>query len=146
MDATQRDVAPFVITLTILEALAFLIAAALHLGLTVPLGLMQLTEPRIIPAAIVEGLCGTFLAIAAYAAFTRKVWARRLTLAAHAFALAGVALGTVALAVDAGPRTVGNDIYHGVMVFTLGMGMFLLQWSTARGPSTNQKDSTVKSP
>lgn len=136
----QTGVAPVVRVLTTLEALTFLVAALLHMGLTIPLGFAQLSESRIIPAATVEGLCGVFLAVSAYAAFTRQAGAWRLTLTAHAFALAGVALGTVALAVGAGPRTVGNDIYHGVMIFTLGMGMFLLQWSSARGSSTNNKD------
>ena len=125
-----------------LEAITFLVAALLHAGLTIPLGFIQLSEPRIIPAAIVEGLCGTFLAAAAYAAFARRASAWRLTLAAHAFALSGVALGTVALAVGAGPRTVGNDIYHGVVTFTLGMGMFLLQRPFARGSSTNREGHT----
>lgn len=138
----QTGVTSVVSTLTTLEALTFLMAALLHVGLTIPLGFVQLSEPQIIPAAIVEGLCGTFLAAAAYAAFTRRAAAWQLTLAAHAFALAGVALGTVALAVGAGPRTVGNDIYHGIMVFALGMGMFLLQWPSARGSSTSRKGPT----
>lgn len=143
----QTGVTSVVSTLTTLEALTFVVAALLHVGLTIPLGFAQLSEPQIIPAAIVEGLCGTFLAAAAYAAFTQRAAAWQLTLAAHAFALAGVALGTVALAVGAGPRTVGNDIiYHGVMVFTLGMGMFLLQWPSARGPLTSCKGHTNTSP
>jgi hypothetical protein len=46
--------------LMVLETIPFLLAALLHLGIQFPLGF---SEPRIIPAAIVEGLCGVILAV-----------------------------------------------------------------------------------
>ncbi len=75
------------------EATTFLLATLLHLGIPVPLGF---TQPQIIPAAIVEGLCGIFLAVSAYAIFTYKTWAWRVALAAHVFAVVGVLLGILA--------------------------------------------------
>jgi hypothetical protein len=71
------------------ETITFLLATLLHLGIPVPIGF---TQPQIIPAAIVEGLCGIFLAVSAYAIFTHKTWAWRVALAAHVFAVAGVLL------------------------------------------------------
>src|SRR5438132_13350160 len=55
--------------LIVAETITFLLATLLHLGIPVPLGF---TQPQIIPAAIVEGLCGVFLAVSAYAILTYK--------------------------------------------------------------------------
>ncbi len=76
--------------LIVVESVTFLLAALLHTGIQFPLGISQ---PRIIPATIVEGLCGLFLAVSAYAVFARKTWAWRVAIAAHAFAVVGVLLG-----------------------------------------------------
>jgi hypothetical protein len=79
--------------LIVAEIITFLLATLVHLGIPVPLGF---TQPQIIPAAIVEGLCGIFLAVSAYAVFAHKTWAWRVALAAHVFAVAGVLLGILA--------------------------------------------------
>ena len=83
--------------LMVLEAITFLVAALLHLGIQLPLGF---SEPQIIPATIVEGLCGIFLAVSAYAVIARKTWAWGGAIAAHVFAVAGVLLGIIALALE----------------------------------------------
>lgn len=57
---------------------------------------------------IVEGLCGLFLAVSAYALFTRRTWAWPAATAAHVFALAGVLLGISAIAAGRGPHTLLN--------------------------------------
>lgn len=54
---------PLVIVISVLvfgEAITFLLASLLHLGIPIPLGF---SEPQIIPAMTVEGLCWLFLAI-----------------------------------------------------------------------------------
>jgi hypothetical protein len=112
--------------LAALYAVTFLIGALLHLGLRIPVGFAILAEPRIVPATIVEGLCGLFLAAGSYAALTRSTWAWPAVTAAHAFALGGVLLGTAALAVGAGPSTELNTIYHRVMLVALTAGLVLL--------------------
>ena|SRR5215472_15355284 len=73
--------------LIVIEAVTFLLAALLHTGIQFPLGISQ---PQIIPATIVEGLCWLFLSVSAYAVFARKTWAWRAAIAAHAFAVVGV--------------------------------------------------------
>jgi hypothetical protein len=78
--------------LAVLYAVTFLVGALLHLGVRIPLGFTVLAEPRIVPATIVEGLCGLVLAVGAYAALTRKGWAWGAITGAHAFALGGCCL------------------------------------------------------
>src|SRR4028118_779883 len=90
-------VATVVGALSALYAATFLFGALLHLGVRVPPGFAVLAEPRILPAAVVEGLCGLALSVAAWAILARKGWARTAAIAAHAFALGGILLGTAAL-------------------------------------------------
>ncbi len=118
--------------LVVLYAITFLLGALLHLGARVPMGSVVLVEPRIVPATIVETLCGLFLAVSAYAVFARRDWAWSTVVGAHAFALAGVLLGMVAIAVGSGPSTDLNDIYHRVMLTVLAAGLVLLLTPTGR--------------
>ncbi len=115
--------------LIVLEAMTFLLAALLHLGVQLPLGF---TEPRIIPATIVEGLCGLLLAVSAYAVFARKTWAWWAAISAHIFAVAGVLLGIIALALGSAPSTVANTIYHRVILGVLVVVLVLLATPGAR--------------
>lgn len=109
-----------------IEAVTFLIGALLHLGVRIPLGFVVLAEPVIVPAAIVEGLCGLALVIAAYAMYTHKSWAWSAALVAHIFALGGVLLGMWSLASGLGPRTELNDAYHSIILVTLVISLGLL--------------------
>ncbi len=123
----HRDVlATAVGVLAALYAVTFFVGALRHLGVRIPVGFAVLSEPRIFEAAIVEGLCALFLAVGAYAVFTRRARAWSAVTAAHAFALGGVLLGMVALAVGAGPSTELNTIYHRVMLVALVAGLVLL--------------------
>jgi len=115
--------------LMVLEAITFLLAAMLHLGIQFPLGF---SEPQIIPATIVEGLCGIFLAVGAYAVFAHKSWAWQGAVAAHVFAVAGVLLGITALALGAGPSTEANTIYHRTILVVLIVVLALLLTPGAR--------------
>ncbi len=131
--------------LAVLYAVTFLTGALLHLGVRIPLGFAVLSEPRIFPATIVEGLCGLFLAVGGYAALTRRTWAWPAVTAAHAFALGGVILGITALAVGAGPSTELNTVYHRVMLVALAAGLVLLltpigRAALGRGDRTSQGD------
>jgi fluoride ion exporter CrcB/FEX len=130
MKTTTRSFTTIVTVITVLmvgEAVTFLLAALMHLG--IPLGF---SEPRIIPAAIVEGLCGLLLAVSTYAVVARTTWAWRAALAAHFFAVAGVLLGIIALALGAGPSTVANTIYHRVILGVLVVVLLLLATPAAR--------------
>ena len=118
--------------LSALYAVTFFSGALLHLGLRIPLGFTVLAEPKIIPATVVEGLCGLVLTVAALAVFVRMSWAWTAAFAAHAFALGGVLLGMGALAVGAGPSTELNTIYHRLMLVALVAVLALLLSPTGR--------------
>ena len=118
--------------LSALYAFTFFVGALLHLGWLVPLGFTVLAEPRIIPATIVEGLCGLALTVAVLAVLARVGWVWTAVFAAHAFALGGVLLGVGALAVAAGPSTELNTVYHRVMLVALVAVLALLLSPTGR--------------
>ena len=115
--------------LMVVETITFLLAALSHLGIPFPPGF---SEPRIIPAAIVEGLCGVFLAVGTYGVFVRKTWAWGVALAAHIFAVAGVLLGITTLALGLGPSTETNTIYHRVILAVLAIALVGLSTPGAR--------------
>jgi hypothetical protein len=113
--------------ITVLDGALFLFGAIQHAGIAVG----PFREPRIIPAALVEAVCGVALAWAAAALLRQSVTARRMTAIANVIALVGVAIGLVALAIGAGPRTPTNDLYHRIMLVLIGAS-FLLLYVTRR--------------
>lgn len=126
-------------TLSALYAVTFFVGALLHLGVRVPLGFAVLGEPRILPATIVESLCGLALLLGAFAVLTRVSLVWTAAFAAHAFALGGVLLGMAALAVGAGPSTDLNTIYHSVMLVALVAVLALLLTPTGRTAFTGTR-------
>ncbi|CAA9588498.1 MAG: hypothetical protein AVDCRST_MAG18-4382 [uncultured Thermomicrobiales bacterium] len=118
--------------LSILEGLTFLVGGALHLGLRLPLGFTTLAEPMIIPAAIVEGLAGVGLLLAAGTVGVGAGSAWSATLGAHLFATGSVLLGMAALAAGAGTRTPLNDTYHRTILAILVVVVIVLLTPSAR--------------
>jgi len=114
-----------------LESGTFLFASLLHLGSPISLGVAEVSEPRIIPATVVEGAIAFALGIAAFGAIRRRHWARTAGIAASGFSIAGVLLGITALALGAGPATPLNRVYHGVMLVVLAGTLAVLLWPTS---------------
>ena len=114
-----------------LTAAVFLFGAVQHVGIA----LGPFREPRIVPAALVETICGLALAYAATALFAHSVAARRLAVISIVVALAGVIIGLVALAIGAGPRTPSNDLYHRVMLALIGASFVMLYVGRVRTSS-----------
>lgn len=112
----------------VFATIAFATAALGHLQIIPFLGI---AEPRIIPAAIVEGLCSLMYAISAYKIFSGQFsWG--FTFFAHAFSIGGILLGQISLAVGAGPRTESNDIYHSIMLLLIISDAFYLFTPSAK--------------
>lgn len=94
------------------NAALFVFGALQHAGLVIG----SLSEPVIIPASIVELLCALALIWGVVAVLTGSLKAWRSALIGNLIAIAGVAIGMVALAAGAGPRTASNDLDHGIML------------------------------
>ncbi len=139
----RNGIATAIGILSAVYAATFFFGALLHLGVTIPLGFAVVEEPVILPATIVEGLCGVALAVAAFAVLTRRELAWPIALAAHAFALGGVLLGITALALGAGPSTELNSVYHRVMVVALVAVLALLLSSAGRSALRRATSPTV---
>jgi len=106
----------------IANAALFFFGAVQHAGIAVG----SFHEPLIIPAAIVETLCGLCLLWGAGALFRNSKTGRRTALIMNFVALAGVLLGIAALAAGAGPRTASNDLYHRIMLLLIGASLLIL--------------------
>ena len=98
-----------------IEGVAFLIAGLSHTGMRI----LPFDEPRIVDAAIVEGLCGVLLVGSAVSVFARAAWAWLALVVAHAFTLLGVLVGIGAIAAGLGPHSAFNDGYHRVTLVVL---------------------------
>ena len=105
-----------------LNAGVFFFAAVQHAGLAIG----KFHEPRIVPATIVESLCGFFLLWGAATVLKRPTKGIRVALICNFIALCGVLLGISALAVGAGPRTASNDLYHRAMLILIGASLLVV--------------------
>jgi hypothetical protein len=110
------------ITLMLGNAALFVFGSLQHAGLAIG----PLHEPVIIPASIVELLCALALVWGTVAILRRWPKVRRAALVANVVAITGVAIGIVALAVGAGPRTASNDLYHKVMLALAAASLVIL--------------------
>jgi hypothetical protein len=103
------------------NAALFFFGAIQHAGIAI--GMFY--EPVILPAAIVESVCGFCLLAGAIALFhDRSYW--RVAVTTNFIALGGVLLGIAALAAGAGPRTASNDLYHRIMLVLIGASLLIL--------------------
>jgi 4-amino-4-deoxy-L-arabinose transferase-like glycosyltransferase len=100
----------------------FFFGAVQHAGIAVG----SFHEPLIIPAAIVETLCGLCLLCGAAALFRNSTTRWRTAVIMNLVALGGVLLGIAALAAGAGPRTASNDLYHRIMLLLIGASLLIL--------------------
>ncbi|HVB64643.1 MAG TPA: hypothetical protein VNE17_07915 [Nitrolancea sp.] len=102
------------------EAIACVFFAIAHLSLRIPLGFATLHEPRVVPATIVETMCGIVLVLSGMALLSGDVNAWRAAVAAQGFTLCGFILGVVAS--TGSDDTVNNDFHRVMLVFvTLGL-------------------------
>ncbi|HET9099514.1 MAG TPA: hypothetical protein VFN62_03910 [Acidobacteriaceae bacterium] len=104
------------------NAALFLFGAVQHAG--VPIG--RFHEPKIIPAAMVEALCGLFLLWGGIAIFGHLTHRWSIALISNLVALSGVLLGIAALAAGRGPRTASNDLYHHIMLLLIGASLIIV--------------------
>ena len=104
------------------EAISFFAGALMHAGLSFG----PFSEPTVVPAVIVESLCGSALVVAASAAVSEVSSWRQVAIGGQVAALAGTLLGVVATTAGGGESTTGNDFYHYTMIVLLGGGIAVL--------------------
>ncbi len=103
---------PLLTALMLGNAALFVFGALQHAGVAIG----SLREPVIISASVVELLCALALSWGAATVLKQSLKAWRAGFIGNFVAIIGVAIGMVALAVGAGPRTASNDLYHGIML------------------------------
>jgi len=104
------------------NALLFFFGAVQHAGVSIG----YFHEPRIIPAAIVESLCGLSLVWGVAAVFGHSPVEWHTAIIANLVPLGGVLLGMAALAAGRGPRTASNDMYHHIMLALIVTALLLI--------------------
>lgn len=109
-------------SLMMANAALFFFGAVQHVGYAIG----PFHEPHIVPAAIVESICGLGLFWGAAAIFRQSARRWLTALIVNLIALAGVLLGMVALALGRGPRTASNDLYHRIMLALIGAAVLIL--------------------
>ena len=119
-------------TLMLGNAALFVFGALQHAGVRIG----PLHEPVIVPASIVEALCGLALGWGAAAVLKRSLKAWRAALIGNLVAMLGVAIGMVSLAVGAGPRTASNDLYHRMMLALAAVSLLILVVPSLRSALT----------
>lgn len=109
------------------EAVIFILASASHMGLPVP----WLMGPRILPAAVVEGVCGLVLLYASLHGGARTA------LVCQAVAFAGVLLGLAVLTLTGAPRYIVTDLAEVVVIACLGIGLVIADRLSRRDQETS---------
>ncbi len=108
--------------LMISNAALFFFGAVQHLGIAIG----RFHEPRIIPAAIVETICGISLAWGGAFVFSHSLLNWGVPLISNLIPFGGMLLGMAALAAGRGPRTASNDLYHHIMLGLIGASVAVL--------------------
>lgn len=111
---TQQTVRAFLF----IEAVAFVIAGAIHSGMFVAIDTHY-------QAATAESVIGVVLLVSFGLTWIWPTWARLIGLLAQAFAAFGTMVGLFTIAVGVGPRSVGDIVFHLAILAVLGCGIVL---------------------
>lgn len=109
---TQQTVRAF----PLIEAVAFLVAGAIHSGMFVAIDTHY-------QAATAESIIGVVLLVSFGLTWVRSAQARLIGLLAQAFAAFGTMVGLFTIAVGVGPRSVGDIAFHLAVLAVLGWGI-----------------------
>ncbi len=106
------------------ETLVFLLVATLHTG--------ALGVPQLLPAMIVEGLCGAGCLLSVYAVFTSKRWTRKNVITTQILVLVAVLVGVLSVISNASIRTPLNLGLHGLMLVCILLALILFAFPATR--------------
>ncbi|MGP3958924.1 hypothetical protein ACTWPT_23225 [Nonomuraea sp. 3N208] len=129
--------------LSLIYALVFFTAVLLHAGVT----LGPLSQPVIVPASIVETLCGFAMLAGAYGALTGRAWAWDGLIYTHAAALGGVLMGMLAVAMKPGAEATTLLLwYHGTIAAVLAAGLGAAFYVSRVRPITTPGSAGIRRP
>jgi hypothetical protein len=111
------------------EAVVFWVASALHTG--------AFGVPQLIPAMIVEGLCGIACVVLVYALFTRKAWMLRGAIGIQIFTLVSVLVGIFAISRSSNLWTPINVSLHAIMLVLILAAFAMLAIPATRATLRN---------
>ena len=100
----------------LIEAVAFIIAGAIHSGLFVAFDTHH-------QAAIAESIIGFVLVIGFGLTWVWSAQTRLIGLVAQTFAALGTMVGLFTIVVGVGPRSVGDIVFHLAILALLGWGL-----------------------
>jgi hypothetical protein len=104
----------------VVEAASFCVAAALHLDARISLGFGTFSGESAATAAVPELIVALVLLLGAGVVLLRPDEARQVASVATGFAIFGVLVGLVTIALGVGPRTVPDLLYYvGMMIVLL---------------------------
>jgi hypothetical protein len=109
---TQQTVRAFLL----IEAVAFLVAGAIHSGMFVAIDTHY-------QAATAESVIGVVLLVSFGLTWVWSAQTRLIGLLAQAFAAFGTMVGLFTIAVGVGPRSVGDIAFHLAILAVLGWGI-----------------------
>jgi hypothetical protein len=101
------------------EAITLGLASWVHRDNSLSLGFVALPGEHFPDAATPEAVIAAVLAIGALVVLTAPARARRVALAADAFAILGTAIGIVAVATSTRPSITGDLTYHASLMAAL---------------------------
>jgi hypothetical protein len=122
----------FITGLIWIEAFAFLFAALLHTGISIPFLPGFFHDPQIIGATVVEGACGVFLGFAALRVGSQHRAARATAIGAQTFSIAADIFGMIVIAIGLGPDSPFNYLFHRVGITILAVVLVRLFMRPAR--------------
>lgn len=110
--------------LLLFDAATFVAAALIHFG-------TFLEGYRHQDAGTAETVIAVVLLIGVILTWSRPPWARRAAIGAQAFAILGVLVGLLTIAIGVGPRTALDITYHAGIVAVLAVGLAIAVRSRA---------------
>ena len=107
---------PTVRAFLLIEAVAFIVAGAIHSGIFVAIDTHY-------QAAIAESIIGVVLLIGFGLSWVWPAQTRLIGVVAQTFAACGTMVGLFTIAVGVGPRSVGDIAFHAAILALLGWGL-----------------------
>jgi hypothetical protein len=116
----------------LLEAATFGVAAVLHLDARFSLVFVTVRGERVGQAAVGELIVAGVLVVGAIVVLARPADARRLACVVTGFAIFGVIVGLLTIALGVGPRTIPDLVYQ-VAIMTVLLISFAVLMNRRRG-------------